>query len=113
MSDSRAVPLGAALLALLWLLVQLLNSAYLATAAAVAVIAATLALAFQRRQDRALPWLVAGIVLILAALLVGLLYTDRQAGLYLQLALIVILAPLVPLVYAFTFEPDADNDEAP
>jgi Na+/melibiose symporter-like transporter len=113
MSDSRAIPLVATLLALLWCLAQLLSSAYLATATAVAVIAATLALALQRRQGRALPWMIAGIVLILAILLVGLLLTDSQLGLSLQVALIVILAPLVPLVYALTFEPDADNDEPP
>jgi hypothetical protein len=113
MSDSRAVPLGATLLALLWCLVQLLDSACLAAVASVLVIASTLALGFQRRQGRAIRGLVTGIAVILAGLLVSLLYADPRAGLYLQLAMIAILAPLVPLVYASTFEAESDQDEAP
>lgn len=113
MSSSRAVPLGATLIALLWCLAQLLDSACLATVAAVAAIASTLALGFQRRQGRTIRGLVAGVVVILAGLLVSLLFAGPLAGFYLQLAMIVILAPLVPLVYAVTFEPEPDQDEEP
>jgi hypothetical protein len=113
MSHSRTVPLTAVLLALLWCLAQQLDRPVLVTAAVVLIVAATSALAVQRRRSRALALLIVGINLILAVLLFSLLLTDPLLGLYLQLALIATLAPLVPLVYAITFEPDSDQDEAP
>jgi hypothetical protein len=108
----RVIPLGAAVLAVLWCAAQAFASAPLAIAASVAALWATAALALRRRRTPGLARGLALIMSMLAVLLFLLLRSPLGAShLLLQLTIFLVLAPAAPLLYALTFQtPPEDHD---
>jgi hypothetical protein len=109
----RQLPLLAVGLALLWLVAQAMASPGLAALVAVAALIGACALALRRRPGAALSAGLAVVALIVGGVLALLLCRPGQGvhGLLTQLALVVVLAPLVPLLYAATFVLPEGDDE--
>jgi hypothetical protein len=102
--------IAGATVAVAWLVAQLLDAGWLAAAVCSVAIPAA-ALPALARRPRRLPLAIAlgslslAIALLLGALLLGLGATRPLA---LQLAFVVVVAPLAPLLYAATFPPDRE-----
>ena len=101
-----ALPLGTVALAVLWCLAQAVDSRSMAAAVAVAAVWAAAATAARRRGGRRLRLAVAAPMLLLGAGLavVLLVAPGSAAGLAAQIAILLALAPLAPLLYAATFD---------
>jgi len=111
---SAAPAVVGAILSAMWIAAAAFGSAVLAAAVATAAIAAGVAAARRRRsRRRALTVVAACIGLAVAALLAAeiLLPVDGARGLWLQLLFVAVLAPIVPAVYAWTFEPDGEESK--
>ena len=94
-----------------WLFSQAFDLPWIAAAVAVVALGAVCTSAVRRRAPaRRLPVFLVGILVFLAAALALLLRPAAEPahGLLVQLAVIAVLAPIVPLVYALTF--DGGND---
>lgn len=101
-----ASPVVALALAGLWCLAQAVDAPRLAAAVAVAALAAASATALERRGTRRLRLAVLLPVLLLGAGLAAIFAAPVGSvlGLAAQLAILIVLAPLVPLLYAASFE---------
>jgi len=102
----------AIVLALGWGAAQLLGSSPMALVTTVAALAATAATAGARRSGLRF-W--AALIVVMAPLAVALALllwwpVSGHAGLLIQLVLVAVLAPTVPLLYAWTF-PEIDRTE--
>lgn len=100
------VPVAALALAGLWCLAQAVDAPRLAAAVAVAALAAASATAVLRRGTRRLRFAVLLPALLLGAGLVGVFAAPAGSAVALaaQLAILILLAPLVPMLYAATFD---------
>lgn len=106
------VPVAALALAGLWCLAQAVDAPRLAAAVAVAALAAVSATSVLRRGTRRLRFAVLLPALLLGAGLVGVFAAPAGSAIALavQLAILIVLSPLVPLLYAASFErPPGDN----
>jgi len=110
----RTPPLPAAALALagLWCLAQAVDAPRLAAAVAVAALAAASATSILRRGTRRLRLAVLLPALLLGGGLVAVFAAPAgsAAGPAVQLAILIVLAPLVPMLYAATFESEPGDD---
>ncbi|MFV2073241.1 MAG: hypothetical protein ACC742_11405 [Thermoanaerobaculales bacterium] len=108
-----ALPAVTLILAAAWLFSQALDLPWIAASAAVVALGAVCAPAVRRRAPaRRLPVFLIGILLFLAAGLVFLLQPANEPadGLLVQVAIMAVLAPIVPLVYALTFSDGRDHE---
>jgi hypothetical protein len=101
-----ALPGAALALAGLWCLAQAVDAPRLAAAVAVAALAAASAISGLRRGTRRLRIAVLLPALLLGAGLVAVFAApaDSALGLAAQLAILIVLAPLAPALYAATFD---------
>ena len=110
----RFVPPAVTLiLAAAWLFSQALDLPWIAAAVAVVALGAVCAPAVRRRAPaRRLPVFLVGILLFLATGLALLLQPAAEPahGLLVQVAIMAVLAPIVPLVYALTFDGGLDRE---
>ncbi len=105
-------PAVALALAGLWCVAQAVDAPALAAAVAVAAIGAAAGTAIRRRGSRRLRVAVAALSLLLGAGLAAVFAAPAgsTAAFAVQLALLIVLAPLAPLLYAATFaEPPGDD----
>jgi hypothetical protein len=110
--DSKIVPWATLVLACAWCLAQALPSGAMAAAVAVAAIWLTAALALRRRPPRRLARALAAMMAVLSGGLMALLLMPGTGSLavLIQLALVLVLAPAAPAIYAATFS-DHDDEE--
>jgi hypothetical protein len=106
------LPVAALVLAGLWCLAQAVDAPRLAAAVAVAALAAASATSVLRRGTRRLRFAVLLPALLLGAGLVAVFAapTDSAVALAAQLAILIVLAPLAPVLYAATFESQPGDD---
>ena len=107
----RLVPVSVLLLVAGWLAASALDLPRVAAAVAVSCIGAVCVGAVRgRAPDRRLATALSAILIALLAALLFLLGKEPggATGLYLQLAIMALLAPIVPIVYALTFPADRD-----
>jgi hypothetical protein len=107
----RLVPISVLLLVAGWLAASALDLPRVAAAVAVSCIGAACVGAVRgRAPDHRLATALSAILIALLAVLLFLLgkAPGGATGLYLQLAFMALLAPIVPIVYALTFPADRD-----
>ena len=107
----RLVPISVLLLVAGWLAATAFDLPRIAAAVAISCIGAACAGAVRgRAPDRRLAAALSAILITLLAALLFLLGRKMggATGLFLQLAFMALLAPLVPIVYALTFPADRD-----
>ena len=106
------LPVAALALAGLWCLAQAIDAPRLAAAVAVAALAAASATSVLRRGTRRLRFAVLLPALLLGAGLVAVFAApaDSPIALAAQLAILIVLAPLAPVLYAATFESQPGDD---
>ena len=107
----RLVPISVLFLVAGWLAATALDLPRMAAAVAVSCIGAACVGAVRgRAPDRRLAAALSAILIALLAALLFLLVKEPggATGLYLQLAVMALLAPIVPIVYALTFPTDRD-----
>jgi uncharacterized membrane protein HdeD (DUF308 family) len=107
-----ALPGAALALAGLWCLAQAVDAPQIAAAVAVATLAAASATSGLRRGSRRLRFAVLLPALLLGAGLVAVFSApaDSAVALAVQLAILIVLAPLAPVLYAATFDSQPGDD---
>lgn len=107
-----ALPGAALVLAGLWCLAQAVDAPRFAAAVAVATLAAASATSGLRRGGRRLRFAVLLPALLLGAGLVAVFSApaDSAVALAAQLAILIVLAPLAPVLYAATFDSQPGDD---
>jgi hypothetical protein len=115
MQRSAALPVVACLLALSWMLAMVLDSGLMAWISVLGATAGAVALAPPRRRALLHRVAVAAVFGVLGAGLLVLVVRPpaAPAGFLLQLTLMAVLAPLVPAVYALTFDTGEGQDPPP
>lgn len=100
-----SLPAAAVVLASAWCVAEIIDLTALAAGFSVAAVGATAAVAGKRRGGTGF-WLVVAAVMVAIALVVGLLLIaggPGRIGVVIQLAAMLLLAPLFPILYALSF----------
>jgi lysylphosphatidylglycerol synthetase-like protein (DUF2156 family) len=108
-----SLPVAAVVLACAWCAAEITDLTALAVGFSVIAVGATAAVAGRRRSGNGF-WLVVVVVMVLLALVIGLLLIPGGSGwigLVIQVAAMLLLAPLIPVLYALSF-PDGPGGGA-